>query len=153
MTNRVTLDLGEGLLFTARTAGGHVLQMDSPQGTNGGPSPMEVILWALGGCTGMDVISVLRKMRQDVTAYGITLEGEQAAEHPKLYTDITLVHRVSGKGLVEANVRRAIELTMVRYCPVYAMLAPTVRIRERYEIADADGTPQSAGEVVPTPAA
>ncbi len=152
MTKRVTLTLGDGLAFTARTESGHEVAMDSPLGAGVGPSPMEVLLSALGGCSAMDVISILRKMRQDVTAYEVELEGEQAEEHPKKYTQVAMVHRLRGNGLDEPNVRRAIELTMVRYCPVYAMLAPTVRILERYEVADAAGAPRFAGDLSSPPA-
>jgi len=132
-----------GLVFTATTKAGFTLKLDSTTAdhTAAAPSPMELQLMALGGCTGMDVISVLRKMRQDVTAYDVTLSGERAAEHPRLYTSIVMTHRVRGRDLAESSIRRAVGLSMDRYCPVFNMLYPRVSIREQYEILDdATGT-------------
>jgi putative redox protein len=132
--NITTLRLCEGLHFTGRTARGHELELDGEAAT--GPSPMELQLLALGGCGAMDTISILRKMRQDVTGYELLLTHERAGEHPRVFTSITMTHAVRGRALAEGMIRRAISLTMARYCPVYAMLQPTVDIRERYEITD-----------------
>ena len=110
-------------------------------------TPMELQLVALGGCTAMDTISILRKMRQDVTAYDVRLTSERAAEHPRVYTSILMTHEIRGRGISEANVHRAIQLTMMRYCPVFAMLHPTVDMRERYEITDDDSGAVVSGDV------
>lgn len=149
--------LNEGLRFTATTAGGFSIEADSrvdPLETPEAPSPMELQLAALGACTAMDTISILRKMRQDVTAYDVRLSHTRAAAHPRVFTAIQLRHTVRGRSIAEANVRRAIELTMTRYCPVFAMLSPTVAISERYEIIDdASGAVVGEGEVPPTSSA
>ena len=133
------LRLRDGLRFTATTPSGFEVELDSavePAEAVSAPSPMELQLVALGGCTAMDVISILRKMRQDVTSYEVGLTHTRAAEHPKAYTSVQIVHRLRGRGVAEANVRRAIALTMTRYCPVFAMLYPKVAITERFEISE-----------------
>jgi len=147
------LHLREKLRFAATTPSGFHLDLDSaatPGDALAGPTPMELQLVALGGCTAMDVVSILRKMRQDVTGYDVRLTETRAAMHPKVYTSIRLHHVVRGRDLSEANVRRAIELTMVRYCPVFAMLHPAVEISEHYELIDEATGNVTAGEV-PTP--
>lgn len=150
MANTTTLRLVDGLRFTAVTGSGHTVELDSraDDGPLAAPSPMEYQLVALGGCTAMDVISILRKMRQEVSAYTVDMAGERAAEHPKVYTSVDVLHRLSGTGISEESVRRAIELTIERYCPVFNMLYPSVAIRERYEITDTTTGTVREGEVV-----
>ncbi|HYM16850.1 MAG TPA: OsmC family protein [Dehalococcoidia bacterium] len=148
-----TLHLKDGLTFEAATPSGFRLLVDSaitPSDDLTGPTPMELQLVAFGGCTAMDTISILRKMRQDVTSYDVRLTHTRAPEHPKVYTSIQLTHAVRGRDLSEPNVRRAIELTMARYCPVFAMLHPTVDITERYELVD-DSTGAVTDGDVPVP--
>src|SRR6266542_2857135 len=96
----VTVELLGNMAFRAMTQTGHELIMDASPDVGGmdtGPRPMELLLTGLGGCTGMDVISMLRKMRQDVTAYEIHLSGARAAEHPKIFTTIRVEHVVRGR--------------------------------------------------------
>jgi putative redox protein len=149
MTTDVRLRMEAGLRFAAETGSGFKIAIDSPVGEEAASaaSPMEVQLVALGGCTAMDVISVLRKMRQDVSAYDVALAGERATEHPRVYTSILMTHTVRGTGIAEASVRRAIELSMTKYCPVFGMLYPKVDIRERYEIVDDATQAATVGEV------
>lgn len=142
------LHLVDGLRFVGTTASGHAIELDSHvEDPPVAATPMELQLVALGGCTAMDTISILRKMRQDVTAYDVRLTSERAEEHPRVYTSIVMTHEVRGRGISEPNVRRAIQLTMIRYCPVFAMLYPNVDVRERYEIIDADSGNAVAGDV------
>jgi putative redox protein len=154
-THETTLHLKHGLTFEARTPSGFQVLLDSvaaPEATLAAPTPMELLLVAFGGCTAMDTISILRKMHQDVTDYDVRLTHTRATEHPKVYTSVQLTHVVRGRDLSEANVRRAVELTMARYCPVFAMLHPTVEISERYELIDvATGATTSADVPVPPP--
>ena len=138
-TQQTIVHFRENLHFTATTPSGFDVDIDSSATADGAlsaPTPMEMQLVALGGCSGMDVISILRKMRQDVTNYDVRLTNVRATEQPGAYTSIELLHAVRGRGVGEANVRRAIELSMTRYCPIYAMLHPAVDITERYEIVD-----------------
>jgi putative redox protein len=131
------LHLVDGLHFVGMTPSGHAIHLDSKaEGAPSAATPMELQLIALGGCTAMDTLSILRKMQQDVAAYDVRLTSERAAEHPRVYTSILMTHEIGGRDLSEAQIRRAIQLTMVRYCPVFAMLYPKVEIRERYEITD-----------------
>ena len=150
MPNEVSLTLLDAMRFRVRTGSGHEMTIDaSPDvgGVNAGPRPMELQLAALAGCASMDVISILRKMRQDVTAYACHAAGETASEHPKRYTRIVVTHRLRGRAIAEANVRRALHLSMSRYCPVFAMLSPGVPISVRYEIEDEAGGVAVPGEV------
>ncbi len=125
----------EGLRFGA-DVDGRTMRLDSGAGAVAA-SPMQAVLAALGGCTGMDVISVLRKMRQNVTSYEVLLHAERADEHPKVFTAIEIVHRITGVDLNPALIERAIELSETRYCSVHAMLAPAVKLTSRYELLPA----------------
>jgi putative redox protein len=137
-TASATLD--EGMSFVGRTGSGFELALDAEPavgGTGRGPRPMEVVLLALAGCTGMDVISILRKMRQEVVAYEVRVRGlDRALEHPQVYTRVTVEHRLRGRELVEASVARAVELSSTRYCPVSAMIGQTAEVVHTYTIED-----------------
>lgn len=136
---RARLDLetveGEGLRFRAANDAGRTILLDSGKDAIA-PNPMEVLLAALGGCAGMDVIAILRKQRQQVTAYAIELVGQRRDEHPRAYTAIEIVHRVTGRNLSPAAITEAIRLTDTKYCSVYATLAPGVALSSRYEIVE-----------------
>lgn len=101
-----------------------------------GVSPMEVVLLGLGGCTGIDVISTLRKMRQDVTGYAVRVRGERRDEHPRIYTRIEVEHELRGRSLAEDSVRRAIALSADKYCSVSAMLEANAALTLTYRIVD-----------------
>jgi len=136
---RARLDLetleGEGLRFRATNDAGRTILLDSGKDAVA-PNPMEVLLAALGGCAGMDVIAILRKQRQQVTAYAIELIGQRRDEHPRAYTAIEVVHRVTGRNLSAAAITEAIRLTDTKYCSVYATLAPGVALTSRYELVE-----------------
>jgi putative redox protein len=123
-----------GMTFEARTPSGHALALDASAehgGAGHGPSPMEVLLVALAGCTGMDVISLLRKMRQNVTAYEVRVNGTAADEHPRIYTSVEVEHIVTGVALDRSKVERAVELSATRYCPVSATMSGVGTVRHR----------------------
>lgn len=105
-------------------------------GGGGGVSPMEMILMGLGGCTAMDVISILEKKRQQVTGFELQLHADRADEHPKVFTDITIEYIVKGKGIDPDAVARAIELSETKYCPGMAMLRKTANITTSYRIVE-----------------
>lgn len=122
--------------FQGETPSGHMVLLDAaPEsgGSNQGSRPMELLLLALGGCTGMDVVSILRKMKQEFVEFSITAEGERAPEHPKVYTEITLVYSLKGPALDPAKVARAISLSEEKYCSVSAMLSGA-KINLAYEV-------------------
>ena len=129
----------------ARTRAGQPILMDAdpPEGDGSAAGPTEVLLAALAGCTAMDVASILRKKRQRAESYEIEVHGEAADRHPRVFTAITVEHRVSGAVEAEA-LRRSIELSATRYCPVSAMLSAVATIEHRYRLIGADGTGESA---------
>lgn len=129
----------EGLALES-TIGDHNIMMDAkPEvgGTNRGPSPKKVMLSALTGCTGMDVLSLLKKMRQDITDFNIHAEADMTSEHPMHYNKINLVYQVEGNNLDEVKVRKAIDLSMERYCGISYMLGKAADITYDLEILDA----------------
>ena len=143
-TLSTTVDLLDGMTFRAASGTGHELLMDAAPEVGGrdlGPRPMEMLLIGLGGCTGMDVISMLRKMRQDVSGYTIQIHGDRASEHPKVFTRITVEHLVRGRGVSVEAVRRAVELSASRYCSAAAMVGRAAPIEETFRLID-DATGQ-----------
>ena len=124
----------EGLLFEAATAHGTVPLASGLDAPGHGATPMEVLAVALGGCTAMDVVSILVKMRQPVEAFRVEVSGERAEEHPKRFTSLEVVYYLTGD-LDEKKVKRAIELSEERYCSVEATLRPALPITSRYVIA------------------
>lgn len=127
----------EGLQFEAHTPSGHTLILDSPLGTNAGPSPMGLVLVALAGCTAMDVISILQKQRQPVTGLEVVVRAERAAEHPKVYTGYEVSYIVHGAGVSRAAVERAVALSEEKYCSVGAMLGQSAPIRHTIQMDEA----------------
>lgn len=127
--------------FEATSASGHTLLMDGPPdhgGQNRGPRPMETLLIGLGGCTSFDVVSILRKARQDVTDCVTELSAERADAVPAVFTRIHIHFIVTGRGLKDAQVKRAVELSAEKYCSASIMLAKGgVEITHDYEIREA----------------
>ncbi len=122
-----------GLLLEATTASGRFDLASALDDPGQGPAPMQVLAVALGGCTAMDVLSILKKMRQPVEEFRVEVSGERADEHPKRYTSLDVVYRVKGD-VDEAKLARAIELSETRYCSVAATLRPGVALTSRYVI-------------------
>lgn len=136
---KATVSLDHGMTFIGVANSGHAVKMDSHPSVGGdddGVRPMEMLLLGLGGCTGMDVISILRKKRQDVTGFDIQLDAEQADEHPHVFIHITIKYIVRGRNVKPAAVARAIELSATKYCPAQAMLAEAAVINSTFEIID-----------------
>ena len=125
----------------ARTPDGHIVAMDPdpPDGGGSAAGPKETLLASLAACTAVDVAAILRKKRQTATWYEVAVVGTSVDEHPRVFTRITLEHRVGGQVTPEA-LRRSIELSATRYCPVNAMLAAgEVTIEHRYRLEPDDG--------------
>ena len=132
----LTLQDVEGMAFEIGFATGHRITVDGAEqfgGQNLGARPMHLLLASLGACTGMDIISILRKMRQPVEAYRVEVEGEQAEEHPRVYTSITIKHIVTGD-VDEERLAHAIELSNTKYCSAMAMLGVIAKIKTEHEI-------------------
>jgi putative redox protein len=139
------------MAFHAEPSSGHPLDFDDRQSNTGG-SPVETVLSALGACTAMDVASIVAKKRQVVTGYWVEVVGTQRDEYPQVYTDVFVTHEVEGRDLTEAAIRRAIELSATKYCPVSAMIsAGATTVHHRYKIRS-EGTVDYAieGEVLAT---
>jgi putative redox protein len=102
-----------------------------------GTSPMEMVLIGLGGCTAMDVISILEKKRQDVTKFEVVLHADRAHEHPKVFTDITIEYVVTGHNVDPEAVKRSVELSEEKYCSVSGMLRKATTIRSKITIIEA----------------
>ena len=137
---KARVKLAGGMQFVGRAESGHAVLMDAAAGVGGedtAPRPMELVLIGLGGCTGMDVVSILRKMRLNWERFEILLEAERAPDHPKIFTKIHLVYRIWGE-VPQEKLKRAIELSLERYCPVTAMLRRAAEITYDYEINPRD---------------
>lgn len=131
----------EHMSFVGEAGSGHSVVMDGPPESGGrdlGVRPMEMLLLGMGGCTAFDVIHILRKARQPVTDCVVELEAERAPEPPKVFVRIHAHFIVTGRGLAEAQVRRAIELSSEKYCSASIMLGKAAEITHDYEICEAE---------------
>jgi putative redox protein len=120
-----------GMAFSAETGSGHLLNMDGALeagGRNLAPRPMELLLAGAGGCSAFDVVLILQRSRQAVSACDVTLQAERATEDPKVFTKINLHFQVKGKDLDEAKVDRAVKLSHEKYCSATTMLAKTAEL-------------------------
>lgn len=133
--------LGAGMRFEGEAGSGHCVLLDASEnegGQNAGFRPMELLLVGLAGCTGMDVISILRKKRQEVTGYEVRVQGIRAESHPMIFEDITIEHIITGHHLQHEAVRRAIALSEARYCGAGAMLGRVAQLRHMYCIVEVE---------------
>ena len=127
------------LAFEAETESGHRILLDAkPEvgGENKGPTPMEVLLVSLAGCTGMDVASILAKKRMNLQNMTVKVNGERAPQHPKYFTKINMEFTFEGNGIKEEDVKRAIELSRDKYCSVSVMLKDKAEISYRWNIVN-----------------
>lgn len=127
----------QGLQFVGEASSGHAIVMDGdPEvgGNNTGLRPMELLLVGLGGCAGMDIVSILRKKKQELTGLKINVRGKKAENYPKKYTDIDMEFIIKGRNISEDAVKRAIDLSMNKYCSVKATLEGSAKISFAYRI-------------------
>ena len=132
----VELKQSYGMTVMARADSNHWVVMDTAKeigGNDAGSRPMELLLMGLAGCTGMEVISILDKMKVNYKDFRIEIEGEKATTHPKVYTKIHLKYRIWGD-VPEDKFKTAIELSRTKYCSASAMLSKTAEITHEYEI-------------------
>lgn len=123
----------EGLTFLGESSSGHQILMDGNSGDKA-PSPMEMVLMAAGGCSAIDVVSILQKGRQNVTNCEVKLTSERREDVPRLFTHINLHFIVTGSDLKEAAAARAVDLSAEKYCSVALMLEKAVNITHSYEV-------------------
>ena len=129
----------EGMQFVGEADSGHAIVMDGPPevgGNNTGPRPMELLLIGLGGCSGMDIVSILKKKRENVTGVEMNVNGKKSEDYPQKYTDIDIEFVVKGKGLSDEAVKRAVQLSMDKYCSVKATLEGSAKINYTYRIIE-----------------
>lgn len=125
--------------FSGTASSGHTLKMDaddSSGGHNSGFRPMELLLVGFGGCSGMDVISILRKKRQEITGLEINVKGEKTETSPKIYKEVHIEYVIKGKGVEPGAVERAISLSLDKYCSVGATLAAAGTITHSFRIIE-----------------
>ncbi|HIE6170157.1 TPA: OsmC family protein [Proteus mirabilis] len=125
----------EDLSFVGESSSGHQVMMDGNSGDKA-PSPMEMVLIAAGGCSAIDVVSILRKGRHQFTDCEVKLTSKRREEAPRLFTDINLHFIVSGKALADKIVERAVQLSAEKYCSVSLMLGKAANITHSFEIKD-----------------
>lgn len=125
MTHEASIRWAGRMTFVGKAGSNHLVPMDSgPEfgGESSATKPMELLLISMGGCTGMDIVPLLKKMRQDVTGVELNITAERTEEHPRVYSRVDIEYVVAGRGLEEEKVKRAVELSQERYCSVSAML-------------------------------
>ena len=130
----------EGVAMLGESGSGHAVIMDGPPehgGRNLGVRPMEMLLIGMGGCTELDVLHILRRQRQEVTDCVVELEAERAPTDPKVFTRIHAHFVVTGRGLSERQVERAIKLSAEKYCSASIMLGATAAITHDFEVREA----------------
>ena len=140
----VTVRYERDMTFTSRGPSGHDVPLDAaPEagGTDSGARPMEMLLRVLGGCTGMNVVSILRKMRVDYDSFEMHISGERSEEHPKRFTAIHVEYRFAGSDVEEkrAQIERAVQLSHDRYCSVAASLNPEIPVTYRIALNEGGG--------------
>lgn len=127
--------------FIGKTSSGHTVVMDGPAeggGRNLGPRPMEMLILGMGACSTYDVVSILKKSRQEITDCEIKITSRRADSDPKIFTDIHIHFIVSGTRLKEKQVERAIKLSAEKYCSASIMLGATANITHDFEIINVD---------------
>jgi putative redox protein len=137
--------------FHAAPSSGHEYEFDDRE-SNLGASPVETVLAALASCSAMDVISIALKKRQNVVEYRVLVEGDQRDEYPQIFPEITVTHELVGPDIDVAAIRKCVELSATKYCPVNAMIsAGATVVHHRYRLVDTGSNPhEEEGEVVAT---
>jgi len=130
---RLTQPSGTQRQFVATSGSGHHILIDDAAG-NTGAKPIELVAIALAGCTAFDVIGILRKKRQEVTGYEVTVEADQTPDPPQVFTKVRIHHIVTGVDIAEHAVRDAIRLSEEKYCSVGAMVKQSAAIESTYEV-------------------
>ena len=130
---KLTQPSGTQRQFVATSGTGHHILIDDAAGSTGA-KPIELIAIALAGCTAFDVIGILRKKRQQVTGYEVTLEADQTPDPPQVFTHVRIHHIVTGVDIAEHALRDAIHLSEEKYCSVGAMVKMSAEIQSTYEI-------------------
>jgi len=135
----ISVNWVDGMLMVGKSHSGHSITMDGPPeigGENLGVRPMEMLLLGVAGCTMIDVVTTLKKMRQELTHFETKVNAERADDHPKVFTDIHIQFIIKGKGLDTKKVEKAITLSAEKYCSASIMLGKTASITHDFEIVE-----------------
>ena len=135
----ISVNWVDGMLMVGKSHSGHSITMDGPPeigGENLGVRPMEMLLLGVAGCTMIDVVTTLKKMRQELTHCETKVNAERADNHPKVFTDIHIQFIIKGKGLDSKKVEKAITLSAEKYCSASIMLGKTASITHDFEIVE-----------------
>ena len=135
----ISVNWVDGMLMVGKSDSGHSITMDGPPeigGENLGVRPMEMLLLGVAGCTMIDVVSTLKKMRQDITQCETKVNAERANDHAKVFTDIHIQFVIKGKDLDQNKVEKAITLSAEKYCSASIMLGKTASITHDFEIVE-----------------
>ncbi len=136
MTIKAKLEWKEKMQFVGQAGDGPRVILDNPDGKTG-PTPMEMVLMGIAGCTAMDVISIMKKKRADVAGFHVNISGERAEDHPKRYTKFLIEYVLEGKGISPKDVERSIQLSVTKYCSaIGSMSAP---VETSYRIVEKGG--------------
>ena len=127
-------------LFVGITPSNHAVAIDTNPERNSAPTPMELLLVALGSCTGVDVLSILEKKRETVTAYRVEVRGQRREQHPRSYNLIHVHHIITGDNVSDRAVQQAVKLSDEKYCSVAATLRPAAEIVSTFEIIQEPAT-------------
>jgi putative redox protein len=134
---KATVQFAGNDLFIGITPSNHAMTIDTDSERASAPSPMELLLIALGSCTAIDVIGILHKKRQNVEEYRVEVRGQRRDQHPRSYSRMEVRHILKGRNISEKSVAQAIELSATKYCSVAATLKPTAEIFSSFEIIEA----------------
>jgi putative redox protein len=135
--NQAVVYDGNNGYFIGITPSGHAITLETDKDRNSAPTPIELLLVAVGACMGSDVVSILHKKREQLTEYRVEIQGVRRDQTPASYETIRLHHLLTGRGLSESAVQQAIELADTKYCSVAATLRPTAEVSVTYEILEA----------------
>jgi putative redox protein len=133
---KATIHFAGDDMFVGISPSGHAQVLDTNHERASAATPVELLLIALGSCTAVDVISILRKKREQVTSYRVEVRGDRRSEHPRSFTRMEVRHIVGGRNISEKALSQAIELSETKYCSVAATLRPAVEIISSYEIIE-----------------
>jgi len=139
-TYKATVQYAGDDFFIGTPPSGHAQIMDSKGDRKAAPTPLEMLLVSVAACTAMDVVPILEKKRQIVTAYRAEITGTRADDHPRKFVKFHIHHIVHGRSISEKALADAIQLSDTKYCSVAATVRPTAEITTSYEIIEAEPT-------------
>lgn len=138
MTIKAKLEWKEKMQFVGQVGDGPRVILDDTEGKTG-PTPMEMVLMGVGGCTAIDVIHIMKRRRAEVTGFHVNITGERAEDHPKRYTRILIEYVLEGKGITSKDVERAIKLSTTKYCSATASMNAQVETSYRILVNEGRG--------------